>query len=206
MRSSQKNLDSTIARQAKLLFGQTTSRSRAQVVPDSSGVLRLQGSPARGAKVFERECKTCHRVNDQGFALGPDLAGSPRRALTALMVNILDLNASVSLNFDQYLVIDQNRRTYSGLIAAKTAASLTLRQGERVEDTILRAQVDQLTSAGLSLMPEGFEKTILIAGMADLVAFLQIAHRGGDDDEAADTGRLQPLDIGTLPGLIEPDE
>jgi hypothetical protein len=62
-----------------------------------------------------------------------------------------------------------------------------------------------MISTGLSLMPEGFEKTILKPEMADLVAFLHAAHRGGAGDTVA-ADQSHPLDIGTLPGLIEPDQ
>jgi hypothetical protein len=61
-------------------------------------------------------------------------------------------------------------------------------------------------------MPEGFEKTISKPEMADLIAFLRAAHRGGEGNSegagaaADDTAHSRPLDIGTLPGLIEPDE
>ena len=60
----------------------------------------------------------------------------------------------------QYVVVDQNGRTYSGIIASQTATSLTLARGDGAQDTILRGQVAELTSTGLSLMPEGFEKRI----------------------------------------------
>ncbi len=63
-----------------------------------------------------------------------------------------------------------------------------------------------MASTGLSLMPEGFEKTISKPEMADLIAFLRASHRGGDGEPGSDADRSRPLDIGTLPGLIEPEE
>ena len=73
-----------------------------------------------------------------GFALGPDLTGSPSSDPSALLANILDPNASVTPKDVQYLVVDRRGRTYSGIIASETATSLTLRRGEGTEDTILR--------------------------------------------------------------------
>ena len=90
----------------------------------------------------------------------------------------------------QYLVIDQNGRTYSGIIAAETATSLTLRRGEGAQDTILRGQVEELTSTGLSLMPEGFEKRISKPEMADLIAFICGSHRDGDSASEQDAGSV----------------
>ena len=55
-------------------------------------------------------------------------------------------------------------------------------------------------------MPEGFEKRISKPEMADLIAFLRAAHRGGDNSDGLPQDDSRPLDIGTLPGLIEPDE
>jgi putative heme-binding domain-containing protein len=156
--------------------------------------------------VFERECKTCHKIGEQGFALGPDLTGSPSRDPAALLSNILDPNASVAPKDVQYVLVDQNGRTYTGLIASQTASSLTLQRGEGAGDTILRSQISEIASTGLSLMPEGFEKKISRPEMADLIAFICGAHRGGDSRDGLTEDDSRPLEIGTLPGLIEPDE
>lgn len=53
-------------------------------------------------------------------------------------------------------------------------------------------------------MPEGLEKTISQPEMANLIAFLRASHRGGETDETT-ARQSEPLGIGTLPGLIEPD-
>ncbi len=63
-----------------------------------------------------------------------------------------------------------------------------------------------MAGTGLSMMPEGFEKTIAKPEMADLIAFLRASHRGGEGEGPDVDDRSRPLDIGTLPGLIEPEE
>jgi putative membrane-bound dehydrogenase-like protein len=200
-----KHSDAEIARLAKVIFTQIASPSRAGVIGEYMTVLGSKGDASRGVKVFERECMACHRVGDRGFALGPDLTGSPSRDPATLLGNILDPNANVVPGSVQYLVIDQDGRTYSGLIATETATSLTLRRGGGAQDMILRSRIAEMTSTGLSLMPEGLEKTISKPEMADLVAFLRVSHRDGESDEPS-TSQPRSLDIGTLPGLIEPDD
>jgi putative heme-binding domain-containing protein len=200
-----KHHDPDLARLAQANFGQAATQSRAQVITDYGAALKTKGDAGRGAKVFERECKACHKVGERGFALGPDLTSSPSADAAALLANILDPNANVQPNYVQYLVQDRAGRSYSGIIAAETATSLTLRRGDGAEDIILRTGISEMTSSGLSLMPEGLEKTISKPEMADLIAFLQGAHRGGDQEAGAGP-RSRPLDIGTLPGLIEPDD
>jgi putative heme-binding domain-containing protein len=147
---------------------------------------------------------TCHWVGNQGFSPGLDLTGSPSRDPPTLLANMLAPNATLSPNYLQYLVIDQNGRTYSGIVIAETAMSVTLRRGGDGQDTILRAHIAEMTSTGMSLMPEGLEKAISQREMADLIAFLRASHRGREPDETT-ARQSEPLDIGTLPGLIEPD-
>jgi putative membrane-bound dehydrogenase-like protein len=201
-----KHRDPEIARLAQAVFGRVTPGTRAPVIADYASTLQTRGDAGRGARVFDRECKSCHKVGDRGYALGPDLAGSPSSDPAALLANILDPNAGVPPAYVQYVVVDHNGRTYSGIIAAETATSLTLRRGDGAEDTILRAQIAEMTSTGLSLMPEGLEKTIAKPEMADLIAFLRASHRGNEGQGPDADDRSRPLDIGTLPGLIEPEE
>lgn len=201
-----KHRNPEIARLARELFQQATPRARAQVVGDYLEALRLGGDVGRGRQVFARECKSCHRIGEVGVAIGPDLTGSPSRDAATLLNNILDPNAYVLPGFVQYAVADRDGRSYTGIIAAETASSLTLRRGDGAQDTLLRGQVESMTSTGQSLMPEGLEKTITRQDMADLIAFLRGEHRGDAEEEAVDPGAAPKLDIGTLPGLIEPDE
>ncbi|MGP0068245.1 MAG: PVC-type heme-binding CxxCH protein, partial [Isosphaeraceae bacterium] len=188
-----KHRDPEVARLAQAVFGRTTPGSRAPIIADYAPTLRTRGDAGRGARVFDRECKSCHKVGERGFALGPDLTGSPSSDPAALLANILDPNASVLPAYVQYMVVDQDGRTYSGIIAAETATSLTLRRGDGAEDTILRAQVAEMAGTGLSMMPEEIEKTISKPEMADLIAFLRASHRGGAGQGPDTDDRSRPL-------------
>lgn len=84
----------------------------------------------------------------------------------------LDPNREVSPNFLNYVVLTDDGRTAVGIIAAENASSITLRRGEGKEETILRQNIEEITSSGQSLMPEGLEKDISPQEMADLIVFL----------------------------------
>ena len=72
-----------------------------------------------------------------------------------------------------YIVTTRKGQTLTGLIAAETASSLTLRRGERAEDTVLRSQVESVEATGKSLMPDGLEAQLSKQDLADLIAYLQ---------------------------------
>ena len=61
----------------------------------------------------------------------------------------------------------------NGLLAAESATSVTLRRAEAKEDVILRSNIETIASNGKSLMPEGFEKDLSMAAVADLLAFIK---------------------------------
>jgi putative heme-binding domain-containing protein len=55
----------------------------------------------------------------------------------------------------------------------ETPNSVTLRNAEGTEETILRGDIKELTSSRLSFMPDGFENTLTPQDMADLVAYIR---------------------------------
>jgi putative heme-binding domain-containing protein len=58
------------------------------------------------------------------------------------------------------------------MITAETANSLTIRRVDGTSETVLRIQIEELRSTGLSFMPEGLEKQVGLQAMADLLAYL----------------------------------
>ena len=69
-------------------------------------------------------------------------------------------------------------RTFSGMIAAETASSVTLRRAEKAEDTILRSQIEDIQATPKSLMPEGLEMQLTKQDVADVIAYLQSISMG----------------------------
>ncbi|HEY4312466.1 MAG TPA: PVC-type heme-binding CxxCH protein [Pirellulales bacterium] len=160
---------------------------RQEIYNQYRPTLEMAGTVQAGEKVYQRECMACHQVGKQGQAVGPNLATTKHRAPEELLMHILDPNREVQPAYIQYSVIDRDGGIYSGLIAAETASSITLRRDKNFEKTILKSEIDEISSSEKSLMPEGFEKTIPPQDMADLLAFLKEMH----------------YDIGTQPGRRE---
>ena len=99
----------------------------------------------------------------------------PRPRPRAVLLNILDPNREVMPQFLSYVLVTTNGRVLTGMIAAETANSLTIRKPDGGEETVLRLQIEELRSTGLSFMPEGLEKQIDVPAMADLLAFISSA-------------------------------
>src|SRR6266704_105456 len=55
----------------------------------------------------------------------------------------------------------------SAQLASQTATSITIKAAQGLTDTILRSELKEMQSSGLSLMPEGLESAINHQEMAD---------------------------------------
>jgi putative heme-binding domain-containing protein len=106
--------------------------------------------------------------------VGPDLLAVLRnKSREQLLTDVLDPSREVDPRYLNYMVTTKKGQTLSGLIAAETASSVTLRRGERAEDTLLRSQIDEIQATSKSLMPEGLETQVSKQDVADLIAYLQ---------------------------------
>ena len=133
----------------------------------------MKSDPARGRAVFRRECASCHRLDREGSAVGPDLFGVRNQPKEAILLHILVPDQEITQGFAAYTVATRDGRVLTGLIASETPTSITLRQPLGKEDTILRAEIDELSAGKQSLMPQGLEKSISRQEFADLLAYLK---------------------------------
>jgi putative heme-binding domain-containing protein len=136
------------------------------------GVLAMQADLEKGKQHFKKVCSVCHRLDNVGTEIGPNLATLQIRGAEAILLNVLDPNREVNPQYVNYIVLTTSGKSYTGLIAAETATSVTLKRQENATDTILRVNIDELKSTGLSIMPEGLEKDLDPQAMADLIAYL----------------------------------
>ena len=105
--------------------------------------------------------------------MGPSLETVQHRSPQEILIHVLDPNREVSPNFLDYTVRLADGRVLTGMIATETDAGLTLRRAQKQEDSILRSEIEEITSSGKSLMPEGMEQKITAQEMADLIFYLR---------------------------------
>ena len=87
-------------------------------------------------------------------------------------MQLLDPNREVNPAYLNYTILTDRGRLISGMITAEAATSVTLSRAEGESDTILRTNIDEMHSTGLSIMPEGLEEKVTKTEMADLLAYL----------------------------------
>ena len=164
--------DAQLAQRVKKVLSQRRVSPRAEVVANYARVITSAGNSKNGLAAFTKHCAACHKVGNVGHAVGPPLAAMRSRGAEAILVNVLDPNREVNPQYVSYTVVTNRGRTFSGMIIAESAGSITLSRGQGEQQTILRGDIDTINSTGKSLMPEEFEKEIDQQTMGDLLAFL----------------------------------
>jgi putative heme-binding domain-containing protein len=153
-------------------LGRVAATSRSSLISVYREALARDGDVQRGRDVFSRSCVGCHRLENRGHEIGPNLATIKARGAEAILVNVLDPNAEVNPQYLNYVLLTDDGRSVTGMIVAENANSITLRRAESAEDTILRSEIERLQSTGKSIMPEGMETAIDVQSMADLLSYL----------------------------------
>jgi putative membrane-bound dehydrogenase-like protein len=166
--------DAKLRERAVKLFAGQTAPEREKVVKDYRAALDLKSDTTRGKAVFKKNCSACHRLENVGVEVGPDLLSALRnKSREQLLIDILDPSREVDPRYINYLVTTKAGRSFSGMIAAETASSITLRRAEKAEDVILRSQIDIIEATAKSVMPEGLEMQLTKQDLADVIAYLR---------------------------------
>ena len=184
------NGDKELRTAAQKVFAATTG-SRAQVLKEYQTVLSLQGDKERGKAVFHKQCANCHKVQEVGHTVGPDLMALGNRTPEYLLAEVLDPNRTIDSRYVEYVALTKAGLVHNGILASESSTSITLRGQEGKEQVLLRNELEELRSTGKSLMPEGLEKDLPKQDMADLLAYL------------ASTGRPPKQFTGNTPAPVK---
>jgi len=146
---------------------------RQAVIDQYASALKGATDTGRGRAVFQKICANCHRVGSEGHAVGPELASVVNKSPDDLLIALLDPGREAQPIYANYTALLNDGRIVTGLIAAETASTITFRRAEGKEEVVLREQIDELRSAGVSLMPVGLEKDLSPEQVADVIEFIK---------------------------------
>jgi putative heme-binding domain-containing protein len=135
------------------------------------------GDAAKGEDVFlgaRAACAACHRIGSRGERIGPDLSKIGEvRSQRDLVEAIVFPSASLARGFESFRAVTKQGKVHGGLVVRETASAVYLRTADPVEIRVPRDELEELAPSTISIMPEGLDKVLSTAELADLVAYLQ---------------------------------
>ncbi len=150
-----------------------TVSARPEALAEATKSLALKPVPTEGRAVFNAVCASCHRLDREGHAVGPDLFDIRRQTKENILFHIVNSDAEIAPAFTAYLAEAKDGRILSGILVGDTPTSITLRGPLGVEATLLRSDLAKLESLPSSLMPTGLEAGLSKQQLADLLAYLK---------------------------------
>ncbi|NUM52198.1 MAG: VCBS repeat-containing protein [Candidatus Hydrogenedentes bacterium] len=168
--------DDIRARAEKLMAG-AANPDRQAVIEQYKEATTIPGQFLRGRGIFRERCASCHQLGSVGHAVGPDLLALTDRSREAVLVSILDPNRAVETKYFDYTIETNDLMSYSGVVVEESGNSVTIRGANGIENTILRSNIESMTTKSRSPMPDGLEDGLTPEDMANLMAYILEARK-----------------------------
>lgn len=135
------------------------------------------GDVKKGREVFfssKAICSTCHRVGTEGGQVGPNLSIiGAIRTRSDLLESIIFPSASLARGFETMVVVTKSGQTITGVMTRETADSIVLTSSQRVDQKVLRNDIEAISASPVSTMPAGIDQTLNEAELRDILAYLE---------------------------------
>ena len=166
-------IDAAIERHWKtlLLTGVTPEKDREMArIKD---VLKTGlGDPNKGQIIFAGRCAACHKLFEQGGAIGPELTGYDRQSLEFWLLNTTYPSLEIREGFGAYVAKLRDGRILTGLMDAQGGGSITLKDLAGNRTAVKQADIEKLEASPISIMPEALLTGLSDAELKDFFAYL----------------------------------
>lgn len=144
--------------------------------PRPKAILALKGDSGRGERLFwapALKCGSCHKIGDQGTAVGPDLSTIGKlRTREDLLESILEPSRRIEPKYAAYVAETADGRSLTGLLVKRDEKEVVLRDSQNKEISLAAKNVEALRPALVSLMPDGQMAGLTAQEAADLLEYL----------------------------------
>ncbi len=131
------------------------------------------GGDAEAGKVhFAARCAVCHKLFDEGMAVGPDLTPYERNNLEFWIPAIVDPSLELREGFLNYVATMKDGRKIIGMLKEQSPQNVKLRDLAGQESLLDRSAMESLEASPVSLMPPSLLSGLSDEELRDLFAYL----------------------------------
>ncbi|MEZ6125381.1 MAG: PA14 domain-containing protein [Planctomycetaceae bacterium] len=130
-----------------------------------------------GQKLFSvASCVGCHKMNDKGANVGPDLTKlPPEYTPTDILQHMLEPSKKIDPKYQANLFVLTSGKVVNGLIVKEDAESFHVIDNPTAPDkvrTIARSEIEEREVSKVSIMPQGVLNKLTREEILDLLAFI----------------------------------
>ena len=160
-----------IRKQTNEIFSKSNSINKKLVYSKFKPSLSINGDYEKGKMHFLARCSTCHRLDDVGRDVGPNLKALSDKSRQSLFDAILNPSSSIEPQYLAYNIEHKGENIF-GLIQSETSNSLIVKLLDGTTRVLKRDEITNLQGTGKSIMPDGLEAGLSVEDFADLLGFL----------------------------------
>ncbi|MBI2423865.1 MAG: c-type cytochrome [Candidatus Hydrogenedentes bacterium] len=158
---------------AQEISGAGLIRDRSVLYEAYKDVLTLTADGPAGREIFKNNCSMCHQFAGEGHLVGPELTDIRSQPPEAILMHIIDPNRALYDGYEYVMVDTVDLEHFAGILQEETPAYLVLRGPMGVESRVERANIEQITATGTSMMPEALEESMSKQELCNLIAYLR---------------------------------
>lgn len=163
------NPDATIRMQASNYFNQPG----ANKTYSAQRILQLKPDVAKGKTLFATRCAACHKMGNQGQAIGPDLSGIGKKFDKAALVDaIVNPSAAIVFGYEPWLVNTSDGNTFFGFLLSENKQSIVLKDMAGQKHVIDLNKIISRKKQEKSLMPDPLSNGLTEKDITDVAGFL----------------------------------
>jgi putative heme-binding domain-containing protein len=137
-----------------------------------TGFQKAKPDLTRGAEVYTKICANCHRMNNAGAKVGPDLDGVGQRGLERLLEDTLAPNRNVDQAFRATVLALKDGKVVTGLLLREEGELLVIVNEQGKELRVPKSDVEERNQLKLSPMPANIVDQLPEADYFHLLGFL----------------------------------
>ena len=158
--------------------------------------LTAQGNAAAGKQLFFKDlrtrCSTCHRVNQNGGQVGPNLSKiGGKFDRPHLIESLIQPSQQIVEGYRTLVVVLDDGTVVAGVVKSRDDHSMTLVEANSQLRTIDSREIDEQMETSVSMMPEGLPDLLSPQEFTDLIAYLETLRTGNAQFGSDVSGPIQ---------------
>ena len=147
----------------------------AAMVPTFEETMAIKYDASKGHAVFLSNCAVCHKINNEGYDLGPALSeiGS-KYGKDGMFKSIIYPSEGISFGYETTSIQLNDGAEITGIVSSKTKLEMEVKMPGGIKQKIKVANIKSMKQLKTSYMPADLYSQMTKQELADLLAYLDI--------------------------------
>lgn len=136
-------------------------------------IAKIPGDAAAGKLVFAGNCSNCHKVDNTGSSIGPELTLIRKKFdKISLLDAIINPSAAIVFGYEPWLVNTKDGESIFGFLISENKLTMVLKDISGNKHTIAQKDISSKVKQQKSLMPEPANSNLTEKNIADISTYL----------------------------------